>query len=227
MILELDHRSGRAQFGAVGLAAPTFRQWAEWSLSWEHQAADLAGATILVEEATGRVVWVDGVPWEDHPQHAVVAGLNRKILLGVGAPLNPDDDSWDLLLADRGLTAELLRFWRDVPLSPWDPDGVGSADKGDDKRRIVRSSAPGIRGAMSVLYRALGDHDPLTIDRLELWQIAILLGRDDPEKAAEWDDKYHGARTRRNANGNREYMGFRRHPRQRYLFQRRPQITMN
>lgn len=227
MILTLDHRSGRAQFGDVGLAAPTFRQWAEWSMAWEHQAADLADSTVMIDEATARVVLVDGLPWEDHPAHRLVAALARDMLTSLGAPIPLDDDSWDLLLADRGLIAQLLRFWRDVPLSPWDPDGVGAADKSDKERRIIRSSTPGIRGAMSVVYRALGDHDPLTIDRLELWQIATLLGRDDPEKKAEWDEKYHGARTRRNVNGNREYMGFRRHPAQKFLFSRPPQITMN
>lgn len=231
MLIRVDHRNGRTYVdhgqGPVRLRPPTFRQWAEWTMEWETQADDLADAQVLVHPDTRAVLYVDGTEWEDHPAHPPVAALNREILMSLGAPINPTDPTWDLTLGDRMLTSQLLTFWRDRPLSPWDPDGIGAADRGDKNRRVIRSSTPGIRGAMSVVYRALDGHDPQTIDRLELWQIATLLGRDDPTRSADWDDEYHGARTRRNASGNREYMGFRRNPRQRYLFTRPAQVTMN
>lgn len=230
VIVHLDEVNGRAAVengnGLIRLAPPSFRQWAEWSIEWEAQAALFLTEEVMVDVETRRVLLVGGRFWEDHPLHSEVVRLNREMLITVGAPIN-EDPTWDLCLGDRTLTAALLTFWRDRPLSPWDPDGVSPVDNGDEKRKIIRSTQRGIRGAMSVIYRALRDHDPATLDRLELWQIACLLGRDDPDDETEDDDQIPGARTRRNKHGNREHIGFRRNPRQRWLFHQPPQVTMN
>lgn len=203
---------------------PDFRSWAEWSIEWETQALEITDAGIMLYAETGGVATVGGLPWEESPLWAGVADLNRRILTAVGVPLRQEHE---LALGDRMLTAALLTHWRDHPLSPWDPDRVPDAsERTDDKRKIIRSNIRGVRGAVSVIYRALYRHDPATLDGLELWQVASLLGRDDPDEQEETDAEMGGGTTKWNRRGNRESTSWRRHPKQRYLFRAPPSVTM-
>lgn len=114
--------------------------------------------------------WLDEQGRGDYVDRIAAMG----VMLGtLGAP--PPDPTEALAYADPDLPHRLLSFWRDHPISPW---VSGTAAKG---REVLRSTQPGARGALSLLYRALPNLPPQVIDSMELWQVAARLGVDRGE----------------------------------------------
>lgn len=228
MLVTLDYSDGSVQVDLVGdgpvpLLRPSLAQWCSWQRSLE-RSLDVDVDVDAIEHA---------LPGDGQLVAGPVAALNTTILGSLMtrpvAQVEPDHPLW-LALCDRGFTAELLTFWRDFPLSPWvnaADDGEVQAEGGDAK--LIQSALPGALGARAVLYRALApDLAPRQVDELELWQIAVLLGRDDVpageggrvERLAGdplFDDGLDdGGRVQR--KGTREVRSWRRRPGAPFLF---------
>lgn len=159
MILDLDYRTGLAvvviDADRIELRRPTLVEWCRW-----HDQAD----ELLL----------------------LVPGAAERVLLDMIGTLAPSaitldvDHTSRVAVDDPEAVVTLVAFFRDAPLSPWLNAADPSETEGFEDRRVLRSDLPGSLGARSVLYRALTPLTPVTIDGMELWQIAALAGLDEP-----------------------------------------------
>lgn len=215
----------------VRLRRPTIRQWADWTLQLErlqeriHQAwgSSTADPAITVEQVqlAGPTTALN---WE---MIRTLAAVEWPVELG-------DDDPRALLLADLSLAKKLLGFWWECPLAPWPrtgasddtPDEVADApragrarDDGKEKRKIT-TGLPSALGALSMIYQALGvvglgsGPTPKMIDDHEVWQIAVMLGRDTDR--AELSE--HGGMVKMRSDGQEAGRVFERDPDQPRFF---------
>ncbi len=212
LLLDFAAFTADVDFGdgdVVPLRRPNLRQWCLWQ--GEHERVGLLDTFDLDEHS-------------DDSDRSPAADLNLAILTShmIRPPrraLDADHPVW-LALHDRHMTAELLTFWRDYPLSPW-VNAAPSSGEASDSDTLITSSLPGSLGARAVLYKALaGKLSPSEVDEQELWQLAVLLGVDDRSSAAPGqravDELDDGGRITR--VGNRETRSWRRKPGAPFLF---------
>lgn len=233
MRLRVNPTLGHVYVSLVGtepftrLARPTIRDWADWVDEYAAQEARMERATTIA--AAEKALLADGD----------VARMNARMigrLLPAGVldehSVVPGSELW-LRLSNRTITGDLLQFWRERPLCPWD---IPSApDDSTRKRRVLRTDlSPMGLAALDLMYRALaGRMSPVEVDRLEVWQCAVLLGASDPDRDLSDDERSDGPgmndlgqRIVRNREGGVGRMSFRREPGAPYRFQRRPTVTL-
>lgn len=231
MRVALDFETGNVALHFDGhdidLRRPTLGEWCAWQEAYDRA---LRRQHDLIGDATLDPVAVDEAALSGHTVDLNLRMMASLMLWFPFDGVGEEHPLW-LALSDRTLTAELLTFWRDYPISPWtnaaDAAEVAAGDV--DESKLIRSTLPGALGARAVLYKALPSVHPGALDRMELWQIAALLGRDTPTGQAggdaapgEWaveglDD---GGRITR-ANG-RETRSWRRKPGAPFLFSTPP-----
>lgn len=214
----------------IRLRLPTIRQWADWTI----HAQALQRRAALLEPGTMR--------HEELVLAGPVAALNYEMirtLAAVSLPVELDPGDPRLLeLADPGVTKALLACWWECPLAPWaiggddtgPDDGVERApeptsrrkDDEPDPPRKITTDLPSALGALSVIYQALSTigmgagFTPPEIDRMEIWQVAVLLGRDS-ERGGE-DDDVLGGKVKRRGDGQEGARTFSRDPDQPTFF---------
>lgn len=213
MRFHLDHRTGTLAVAPgerwTHLRRPTLREWCDWLDEHERPFDRLPFATTI-----------GGI--EDAMLSSNAGPLNAFMLsrLSDGAlTFGCRSPEW-LPLCNRQLTDQLLAYWRDYPLSPW-------ALKLEDLppkpgRRPMKSNLAGGVGARAVLYRSLVRvANPLEVDAMDLTQIAMLLGVDDPDRDLEPEEsgeEHRGGRIARGSDGQVQRMSFRRRPGTPYRF---------
>jgi hypothetical protein len=206
----------------VPLRRPTVREWAEWTD--EHRLADADDDDAVTTLAHH----------EDRLMDGLAGSLNLRIvrtLAGehpLAGALLEDSSLW-LPLANRDLTTQLLMFWQNHPVNPWAKFDAPASRKGK-RARPMRSELAGGLGALAVLYRALSRvATPNEIDAMELFQVAMLLGVDDPDRDLDDDEDTEagpaGGRVVRNRAGATTRMTFTRKPGTPMRFQRRPTVA--
>lgn len=160
------------------LRSPTLREWCDWLDEWHatQPAADALTSAWAIEQAS---------------LDARVIRLTRSVLEAVVPPQAASSVAFvpALALASRATLLRLLDFWRDTPASPWDQVNLDRVPS-DRRGRPIRSDfdQPG-RALLSMTYRALRSTGvtPDEADGLELWQVASLLGVDDPDRGLDFD----------------------------------------
>lgn len=204
----------------VEMRRPVLAEWCGWQEAHDRAVRHTFDAIAGEELAPAAL--------DDAMMSKATADLNLRMFAATlrWFPFEGVDEDHPLWMAmtDRQITVELLTFWRDHPLSPW----VNAADAAEvrseeDGARLIRSSLPGALGARAVLYKALPQIHPGAIDRMELWQIAALLGRDggtaeDGPEGGQLavDGMDDGGRVRR--VGNSEVRTWKRKPGAPFLF---------
>ena len=238
MIVRWDEDSGRASVDLHGdgrwvrLRRPKVRQWADWSDQAEALADRLRMAMRSAESDAEAMRLHDDIVLAG-PQ----ADLNWEMIhtlaaADVGPPRLPADDPLRLVLSDSKVTTQFLTFWWSCPLAPWDLDRppedealapAASSDSGrgkDKDAKKIGTQLPGALGHLSVIYQALsvigmgGGFAPPNIDDWELWQVAVVLGRDGP--AGEYMEG--GGEVKHRSDGQVDTMGFGRDPDQPRFF---------
>lgn len=219
----------------VRLRLPTIRQWADWTM---HAQSIRRRVVQAFDAATADP---DGVAPQMRSEEMIVAGpvsaLNWEIVRTLAAVELPvtldDDDPRSLALADMKMTDRLLAFFWECPLAPWDLTTPKADDeeelptapkpskrKGEKEERKIGTDMPSALGALSIIYQALSTigmgagYAPPMIDEMEIWQVAVLLGRDGP---AEGED-FHGGRMKRRTDGQVSEVAFERDPDQPLFF---------
>ena len=91
-----------------------------------------------------------------------------------GEDADPETDVTSLVY-DARWPAELQRHWRSSPFSPWRDVAPGESPP-------PPLPIPGVLGEIVPIYHALGSMgiSPLEVDRLEIWQVAVLLAYRPP-----------------------------------------------
>ena len=160
MRTRFDVRAGIVEIdsggGWVALRRPTVGEWCRWQ-----NAHTVSGDKLVAAITAGDASTIDEAAFG-----CGAGDLNREIISTLGGVVQ--DGPW---LHDRAWTADILVLFRDRPLSPWTD---GRATEGE----VIRSTLDGSLGARAVLFAALAPMHPQDVDRLELWEAGVLLGRD-------------------------------------------------
>jgi hypothetical protein len=176
--------------GWVALRRPTVGEWCRWQ-----NAHTITGEKLIAAVTAGDASTID--------EAAFVCGagdLNVEIIRTLGGSVQ--DGPW---LHDRAWTADVLVLFRDRPLSPWTD---GKATEGE----VIRSTLSSDLGGRAVLFAALAPMHPRDVERLELWEAGVLLGRDRVTETQE-----RGPTSGRDASGG-DTRSWRRREGQPFLF---------